>query len=138
MGRHMPACSIGVYCGLWRWQYRDGSLGPALPYGVTQFTVGPCLCQYTDFLFSILAPVRCTGSTVELVEACRRHRQSGALVPGGTHHQGRPSLTVSLGTACLSTPPSPATHPAEATGLRWLAGPSTMALSSAITLGPEA
>lgn len=80
----------------------------------------------------------CTGSTVELVEACRRHRQSGALVPGGTHHQGRPSLTVSLGTACLSTPPSPATHPAEATGLRWLAGPSTMALSSAITLGPEA
>ena len=44
---------------------------------------------------------------------------------------------VSLGTACLSTPLSPATRPAEATGLRRLPGPSTMALSPVTTLGPE-
>lgn len=71
-----------------------------------------------------------------LVEASRRHRANGTLAPGRTPRRGRPSLTTSLGIAYPSTRLSPAT-PAEASGLRHLAGLKTMALSAATTVGPE-
>lgn len=63
-------------------------------------------------------PRRCTASTAGLVGASRRRRRSGAQVPGGIRRPGRPSTTTSRGTACLSTPPCPATRPAAASGLR--------------------
>lgn len=107
-----------VSCGLWG-QQQGGGGAPRAQLSKH----GPCSaphCHLGVHSLSLSRSFRCIGSTVGLVEASRRHRQSGPLVPGGIPHPGRPSSTTSLEAACPNTPLFPATQPV-ASGLRQLA-----------------